>query len=584
MRARLVVAVLLFAGASITPVTVAPTGAEGGTAASGYWMFATDGGVFSFGGAQFAGTTLNSAAELAGMAPTPSGRGYWLVDDDGDVFAHGDAGNFGSRASEANDISAFAVRPQGDGYWMANRTGTVEAFGAAPALGSVTVGPTGRIVGMASTPTGNGYWMAGLDGGVFTAGDASFLGSLGNVRLNLPVVGMAPTPSGRGYWLVAADGGIFTFGDAAFFGSTGNMRLNRPVVGMAATPSGRGYWLVAADGGIFTFGDAPFFGSLGSVRLNQPVMGMAVVPPAGNSFGPAGGTGGSGGTGTTPTTGGSTPTTVPPHVDPPVATLVGAGDIASCSSSGDEATATLLDSIPGTIFTTGDNAYESGSATEFNNCWNPSWGRHKARVRPVVGNHEYGTSGASGYFNYFGATAGKAGQGWYSYDLATWHVVVLNSNCSVVSCAAGSAQEKWLRADLAASPAVCTVALWHHPRFSSGTHGNDLSVQALWNALYDYGADVVLNGHDHTYERFAPQRPDGTLDNAFGIRQFVIGAGGKTHYAFNAIKPNSEARNNTVFGVLRLTLRGGSYDFRFVPEAGGAYTDSGSGTCHGRPA
>jgi hypothetical protein len=583
MRARLVAAVLLFVAASVTPVAVPATGADAHPAARGYWIFATDGGVFSFGGAEFAGTTLNQSAELAGMAPTPSGQGYWLVDDDGDVFAHGDAGNFGSRVSEADDISAFTVRPQADGYWTANRTGTVEAFGGAPQLGSVAVRPTERIVAMASTPTGAGYWLAGIDGGVFAVGDAPFLGSLGSVHLNLPVVGMAPTPSGAGYWLVAADGGIFSFGDAAFYGSTGGTRLNRPVVGMAAAPSGRGYWLVASDGGIFSFGEAPFFGSLGSVRLNQPIMGMAVVPESGGPFGPAGGAGTPGGTGTTPTTSGGTPTTVPPHVDSPVATLVGAGDIAACNSLGDEATAKLLDSIPGTVFTTGDNAYESGSATEFNGCWNPSWGRHQARIRPVAGNHEYGTPGAAGYFSYFGAAAGKAGEGWYSYDLGTWHVVVLNSNCGVVGgCAAGSAQEKWLRADLAASPAACTVALWHHPRFSSGTHGNDPTVQPLWNALYDYGADVVLNGHDHTYERFAPQRPDGTLDQAFGIREFVIGAGGKTHYAFNAIKPNSEARNNTVFGVLRLTLRAGSYDFRFVPEAGGTYTDSGSGTCHGK--
>ncbi|MGH8974535.1 MAG: metallophosphoesterase family protein, partial [Acidimicrobiia bacterium] len=220
---------------------------------------------------------------------------------------------------------------------------------------------------------------------------------------------------------------------------------------------------------------------------------------------------------------------------------------------------------------------------EYRNCYEPSWGRHKARTRPVVGNHEYGTSGAAGYFGYFGTAAGTAGEGFYSYDLGAWHVVVLNSNCGAVSCSVGSAQEKWLRADLAASQAACTVALWHHPRFSSGSHGNDLSVQPLWNALYEYGAELVLNGHDHTYERFAPQRPDGTLDNAHGIREFVIGTGGRPLYSFNAIKPNSEARNNTVFGVLRLTLRSGSYDFRFVPEAGGTYTDSGSASCHGRP-
>ncbi len=574
---------MLFVAATVTPVAVAPTGADATSTARGYWMFAADGGIFSFGAAEFHGTTLNSTADLAGMAPTPSGGGYWLVDNDGDVFPHGDAVDFGSPASEVDDIATFAVRPQADGYWMASRTGTVEAFGQAPRLESVAVPPTERIVTMAATSTGAGSWLAAVDGGVFALGDARFFGSMGGVRLNLPVVGMAPTPSGAGYWLVAADGGIFSFGDAGFYGSTGGMPLNRPVVGMAATPSGKGYWLVAADGGIFSFGDAAFFGSMGGTRLNHPVMGMAAVPgpqPGSPPFGPAGG-------GTPPPSGGplgTTSTTSAPPVDPPVATLVGAGDIASCSSSGDEATATLLDAIPGTVFTTGDNVYEAGSASEYNNCYAPSWGRHKARLRPVVGNHEYGTSGAAGYFGYFGAAAGKPGEGWYSYDLGAWHVVVLNSNCSVVSCATGSAQEKWLRADLAASQTACTVALWHHPRFSSGSHGNDLTVQPLWNALYDYGAEIVLNGHDHTYERFAPQRPDGTRDDAYGIRQFVIGSGGKNHYAFNGIKPNSEARNNTEFGVLRVTLRANGYDFRFIPTSGGTYTDAGSGTCHGKPA
>ena len=248
---------------------------------------------------------------------------------------------------------------------------------------------------------------------MFALGDAPFLGSLGSVRLNLPVVGMAPTPSGRGYWLVAADGGIFTFGDAAFLGSTGALRLNRPVVGMTATPSGQGYWLVASDGGIFSFGDAAFFGSLGSVRLNQPVIGMAALPGGASTqpgFGTAGGgnPGPGGGVGTTPTTSG-TPTTTPPTPTPePVATLVGAGDIAQCKFSGATNTALLLDQIPGRPwFTAGDNAYESGTATEFANCYAPTWGRHKARTRPVAGNHEYGTANAAGYFSYFGAGGGE---------------------------------------------------------------------------------------------------------------------------------------------------------------------------------
>ncbi len=264
--------------------------------------------------------------------------------------------------------------------------------------------------------------------------------------------------------------------------------------------------------------------------------------------------------------------------------LVGSGDIASCSSSGDEATAKLLDSISGTVFTTGDNVYESGTDTEFTNCYEPSWGRHKARTRPSVGNHEYVTSGASGYFNYFGAAAGERGKGYYSYNLGAWHIIVLNSNCSQVGgCRAGSPQEQWLRADLAAYPATCTLAYWHHPRFSSGSHGNSTAVQPLWQALYDAGADVVVSSHDHDYERFAPQTPSRAADPAYGIRQFVAGMGGKSHYGFGTIQPNSEVRNSDTYGVLKFTLRATSYDWQFVPEAGKTFTDSGTTSCHGSP-
>ncbi len=264
--------------------------------------------------------------------------------------------------------------------------------------------------------------------------------------------------------------------------------------------------------------------------------------------------------------------------------LVGAGDIASCNSSGDEATATLLDSIDGTIFTTGDNVYESGTDTEFTNCYDPTWGRHKSRTRPSVGNHEYATTGASGYFKYFGAAAGDPKKGYYSYDLGAWHIIVLNSNCSQVGgCTAGSPQEQWLRADLAAYPATCTLAYWHHARFSSGSHGNSTAVQPLWQALYDAGADVVVSGHDHDYERFAPQTPSGAADPVYGIRQFVAGMGGKSHYGFGTIQPNSEARNSDTYGVLKFTLHATSYDWQFVPETGKTYSDSGTTNCHGSP-
>ncbi|PYP76241.1 MAG: alkaline phosphatase, partial [Gemmatimonadetes bacterium] len=263
--------------------------------------------------------------------------------------------------------------------------------------------------------------------------------------------------------------------------------------------------------------------------------------------------------------------------------LVGAGDIATCSSSGDEATATLLDNIVGTVITLGDNVYDSGTATEYANCYGPSWGRHRARTRPTPGNHEYNTLNATGYYGYFGAAAGDPSKGYYSYDAGAWHIIVLNSNssCTTISCAAGSAQDTWLRADLAAHSNVCTLAYWHHPRFNSGaSHGNNTAVANFWDALYQYGADVILNGHEHVYERFAPQTPGAIADPTNGIRQFTVGTGGASHYSFGTIQPNSEARNGNTYGVLKLTLHATSYDWQFVPVAGATFTDSGTGNCH----
>jgi hypothetical protein len=276
----------------------------------------------------------------------------------------------------------------------------------------------------------------------------------------------------------------------------------------------------------------------------------------------------------------------PPPVPDPV--LVGAGDIASCGTSGqDEATASLLDALPAaTVFTLGDNAYPDGTAADYQ-CYDASWGRHKARTRPSIGGHEYVTPGASGYFDYFGAAAGDPSKGWYSYDLGDWHIIVLNTYCSEIpdsDCDAGSPQEQWLRADLAAHQTDCTLAYGHNPLFSSGrVHGSNDGVRPLWEALYAYGADVIVNGHEHVYERFLPQTPGGALDTGFGITQFTVGTGGFMFYDWGQILPNSVARNNTAFGVLKLTLHSGSYDWEFLPVAGKTYTDSGAASCHGAP-
>jgi hypothetical protein len=264
------------------------------------------------------------------------------------------------------------------------------------------------------------------------------------------------------------------------------------------------------------------------------------------------------------------------------AVLVGAGDIADCRDlSGAEATGKLVDSLPGTVMAVGDLAYPDGSKEDFK-CYDRTWGRAKSRTRPAPGNHEFHSAGATPYFDYFGAAAGASKTGYYSYELGTWHIIVLNSECKDVGgCEAGSPQEKWLRSDLAAHPAACTLAYWHKPLFSSGSaHGNDLTVKPLWQALYEANADVIVGGHDHDYERFAPQTPDGTADAKRGIREFVVGTGGKNHRPFGDAKSNSEVRDATAFGVLKLNLKSNGYDWQFIPEAGKSFTDSGSGACH----
>ncbi len=262
------------------------------------------------------------------------------------------------------------------------------------------------------------------------------------------------------------------------------------------------------------------------------------------------------------------------------AVLVGAGDIAVCGSEGDSQTAALLDGIAGTVITLGDNAYENGTREEFERCYAPTWGRHLDRTRPSPGNHEYNTAGAAGYFGYFGARAGDPNEGYYAYDLGAWRIYALNSNCRFVACGEESAQLAWLEGDLLANPRQCTLAYWHAPRYSSGRHGNDASTDALWDALDAAGAELVLAGHHHSTERFAPMNADGNLAPDGGIVSFVVGTGGRALYEFHDVLTTSRVRDATTWGVLELTLSPGAWSSRFVPVMGSSFTDAAGGTCH----
>ena len=260
-----------------------------------------------------------------------------------------------------------------------------------------------------------------------------------------------------------------------------------------------------------------------------------------------------------------------------------AGDIACpglAPSSGtchEQATAKILAStLPTLILALGDNQYDQGALRDYNSYFGRTWGQLKGRIRPVPGNHEYETSGASGYFSYFGSVAGPPSRGYYSYNVGAWHIVALNS---AIAHDARSAQYGWLKWDLLYHPNLCTLAYWHHPRWSSGEHGNNTSMDPFWRLLYAHHVDIVLNGHDHDYERFARQTPDG-VPSIYGIREFVVGTGGMSHYQFQRVQPNSGARNNNTFGVLKLALHPTSYSWRFLPEAGKTFTDVGSSDCH----
>jgi hypothetical protein len=268
------------------------------------------------------------------------------------------------------------------------------------------------------------------------------------------------------------------------------------------------------------------------------------------------------------------PAPVGPAPIVPDATIVATGDIGVCGRPEVEATARLVDGIIGPVLALGDIAYPDGSARDFANCYDPSWGRHRARTRPTPGNHEYYSAGAAPYFDYFGANAGPDRRGFYSFRVGGWLVISLNSN---VAADAGSAQAAWLRSTLAAEPSRCTLAYWHHPVFSSGKHGSNGHMRAMWQILQEAGAEVVLVAHDHLYERFAPQNADGRRDSA-GLRQFTVGTGGAPAYGMRSLAANSEIVGNEE-GVLRMTLKADSYDWQFVPIAGRSFSDAGSAVC-----
>jgi hypothetical protein len=268
------------------------------------------------------------------------------------------------------------------------------------------------------------------------------------------------------------------------------------------------------------------------------------------------------------------------------AILLAAGDIADCSSDGAALTARLIARQPGTVAAIGDTAAPDGTTSEFERCYAPTWGRFKSRTRPALGNHEYGTGNADAYFAYFGKRAAAPG-GYYSYELGTWHIVVLNSNCDFVpgGCASGSPQLRWLRADLASHRTRCTLAYWHHPRFSEGPDtaarpDQALATQPFWAALVKAGAEIVLTGHDHLYERFAPLDAAGRQDPKRGLREFVVGTGGRPHYPVVAHVAGNQKVVTNHWGVLRLQLSAKGYRWQFLSTPNGTTLDSGASNCH----
>ena len=268
-------------------------------------------------------------------------------------------------------------------------------------------------------------------------------------------------------------------------------------------------------------------------------------------------------------------------------TLVGAGDIARCGPEklvNAQATAALLDSIPGQVFALGDVTYLNGRESEYFQCYDVTWGRHRARTIPVLGSHDIIVPSSYGYFNYFGPVAGNQSKSYYSFNYGAWHIIVLNSQCSgFILCSSTSSQAQWLKTDLTANPPTksCTLALWHVPLYSSTGSSATTSVQPLWQILFNAGADLIVNGGAHNYERFAPQDPNGNLNTTNGIVEIVAGTGGESHASFDTTTAaNSVVRNSTTYGVLQLTLHATSYSWQFVPVAGQTFTDSGIQACH----
>lgn len=283
---------------------------------------------------------------------------------------------------------------------------------------------------------------------------------------------------------------------------------------------------------------------------------------------------------------GVAPTTRPENgaaAEPAGDVLIGAGEIGGCTPEA-ALTASLLESYPqATVVTFGGHTSEPATADTYASCYGTTWGGALDRTRPAVGKTDLAGDGGAAYYDYFGAAAGAAGSGWYSYDVGSWHLVVLNSDCDQVGCKDRSDQVEWLRADLASSRAACIGAYWEKPRFSSGSHGNTDSVQAFWDLLHEHGADFVLNGYDAGYERFGPLDAVGVHDPANGVRQFVVGTGGAPRAGFESIQPNSEVRDATSWGVIKMTLHEGAFSWEFLAAEGSELVDFGTARCSGAP-